>query len=290
MSWECASWPSSNLPMRSRNWGESPIFCANGLYPSPGPILPAANDCCRSVFQLPWSRIIESVERIAQSHQLFADRLGNDVEQPLRGFPQRQDVQNMTNISNNLTVMARELDDARDKSDKLTKKGGKASTQKVDAASSKLESATQQWESQSPFIFETLQVLDESRVNLLRDLLTQFQTHESDRAQRDSDISVETLAMMLEISTEREVQSFVQKVTAGKAQLPPSRTATRRSTTHMSQNSAASQPSVPSTPNTSQPPQEDDASEHNSVPNSEAKPGKSAGHIWHEINVLFADQ
>ncbi|KKP06411.1 hypothetical protein THAR02_01462 [Trichoderma harzianum] len=224
------------------------------------------------VFQLPWSRIIESVERIAQSHQLFADRLGNDVEQPLRGFPQRQDVQNMANISNNLTVMARELDDARDKSDKLTKKGGKASTQKVDAASSKLESATQQWESQSPFIFETLQVLDESRVNLLRDLLTQFQTHESDRAQRDSDISVETLAMMLEISTEREVQSFVQKVTAGKAQLPPSRTATRRSTTHMSQNSAASQPSVPSTPNTSQPPQEDDASEHNSVLNSEAKP------------------
>ncbi|EHK20694.1 uncharacterized protein TRIVIDRAFT_49781 [Trichoderma virens Gv29-8] len=223
------------------------------------------------VFQMPWSRIIESVERIAQSHQLFADRLGNDVEQPLRGFPQRQDVQNMTNISNNLTVMARELDDARDRSDKLTKKGGKASTQKVDAASSKLESATQQWESQSPFIFETLQVLDESRVNLLRDLLTQFQTHESDRAQRDSDISVETLANMLEISTEREVQSFVQKVTAGKAQLP-SRTTTRRSTTHMSQNSATSQPSVPTTPNTSQPPPDDDASEHNSVLNSEAKP------------------
>ncbi|KAL7928286.1 Muniscin C-terminal mu homology domain-containing protein [Trichoderma chlorosporum] len=223
------------------------------------------------VFQLPWSRIIESIDRIAQSHQLFADRLGNDVEQPLRGFPQRQDVQGMTNISNNLTVMARELDEARDRSEKLTKKGGKASTQKVDAASSKLESATQQWESQSPFIFETLQVLDESRVNLLRDLLTQFQTHESDRAQRDSDIAVETLAMMLDISTEREVQSFVQKVTAGKAQ-PPPRTATRRSTTHMSQNSATSQPSVPSTPNTSQPLPDDDASEHNSVPNSEAKP------------------
>ncbi|KAL7800273.1 Muniscin C-terminal mu homology domain-containing protein [Trichoderma ceciliae] len=223
------------------------------------------------VFQLPWSRIIDSVERIAQSHQLFADRLGNDVEQPLRAFPQRPDVQNMNNISNNLTVMARELDDARDRSDKLTKKGGKASTQKVDAASSKLESASQQWESQSPFIFETLQVLDESRVNMLRDLLTQFQTHESDRAQRGTDISVETLAMMLEISTEREVQGFVQKVTAGKAQ-PPSRTATRRSTTHTSQHSA-SQPSAPSTPNpASQPPPEDDVSEHNSLPNNEVKP------------------
>ncbi|UKZ94748.1 uncharacterized protein TrAFT101_009600 [Trichoderma asperellum] len=223
------------------------------------------------VFQVPWSRIIESVERNAQSHQLFADRLGNDVEQPLRAFPQRQDTQNMTNIANNLAVMARELDDARSQSDKLTKKGGKASTQKVDLASSKLESATQQWESQSPFIFETLQVLDESRVNLLRDLLTQLQTHESDRAQRSSDIAVETLAQMLEISTEREVQSFVQKVTAGKSSLPPSRTATRRSTTHMSQNSASGT-SAPSTPNPSQPPPEDDVSEHNSLPNNEAKP------------------
>lgn len=181
----------------------------------------------------------------------------------------------MTNISNNLTVMARELDEARDRSDKLTKKGGKASTQKVDAASSKLESATQQWESQAPFIFETLQVLDESRVNMLRDLLTQWQTHESDRAQRGTDIAVETLAMMLEISTEREVQAFVNKVTAGKAQLPPpSRTTTRRSTTHMSQNSA-SQPSVPSTPNPASQPPDDDVSEHNSLPNNEAKPGKS---------------
>lgn len=225
-----------------------------------------------SVFQVPWSRVIESVERNAQSHQLFADRLGNDVEQPLRAFPQRQDTQNMTNIANNLATMARELDDARSQSDKLTKKGGKASTQKVDLASSKLESATQQWESQSPFIFETLQVLDESRVNLLRDLLTQLETHESDRAQRGSDIAVETLAQMLEISTEREVQSFVQKVTAGKSSLPPSRTATRRSTTHMSQNSASGT-SAPSTPNPSQPPPEDDASEHNSIPNNEAKPG-----------------
>jgi predicted nucleic acid-binding Zn-ribbon protein len=225
----------------------------------------------RSVFQLPWSRIIESVERLAQSHQLFADRVGNDVEQPLRNFHQRQDVVNMTNISNNLTTMARELDEARDRSDKLTKKGGKASAQKVDAASSKLEAATQQWESQAPFIFETLQVLDESRVDLLRDLLTQFQTHESDRAQRDTDIAVETLAMMLEISTEREVQAFVQKVTAGKAQLPP-RTATRRSA--VSQNSG----SVPSTPNPTQPPPDDDVSEHNSLPNTEGKPGELLNH------------
>ncbi|KAK5991476.1 hypothetical protein PT974_09759 [Cladobotryum mycophilum] len=142
---------------------------------------------------------------------------------------------------------------------------------KVDAASSKLELATQQWESQSPFIFETLQALDESRVNMLRDLLTQYQTHESDQAQRVQDTAVETLAIMLEINTDREVHGFVQKVTQGKAQLPH-RVATRRSSTLGTQTSASGPPSAPPTPNpASQPGLEDDASEHNSLPN-EGKP------------------
>jgi hypothetical protein len=40
----------------------------------------------------------------------------------------------MTTIQGNLASMARDLEDAQDKSDKLSKKGGKASALKVDAA------------------------------------------------------------------------------------------------------------------------------------------------------------
>jgi F-BAR domain only protein len=134
----------------------------------------------------------------------------------------------MNTISTNLATMAKALEEAQDKSEKLGKKGGKASTQKVDAASSKLDSATQQWESQAPFIFESLQALDESRVNQLRDLLTQFQTHEADCAQRIQDKSADTLAQVLEISSETEIHAFVNKATAGRARLP-TRTSTRRS-------------------------------------------------------------
>ena len=75
------------------------------------------------------------------------------MEGPLRAFQQRPDYLNMHNISSNLGAIAKDLEDAQDKADKLNKKGGKASAQKVDAATSRLESASQQWESQAPFIF-----------------------------------------------------------------------------------------------------------------------------------------
>lgn len=221
----------------------------------------------------------EAVERIAQSHHQFADNMEQDVERPLRAFQQRRDVQNIYNISNNLVTMAKDLEDAQEKSDKLTRKGGKASTQKVDAVASRLESTTQQWESQAPFIYETLQALDESRVNLLRDLMTQYQTHESDHAQRVQETTAETLAAMLEINTDAEIQGFVMKTTAGKIP-PPTRASTRRSSVIVSQGSMVDRPTTPATPNTgSQPPAaEDGHSEANSL-QSEPRPGKLPGSV-----------
>jgi len=112
--------------------------------------------------------------------------------------------------------MARELEDATEKSDKLNKKGGKASAQKVDQAAARLETATQQWESQAPFIFETLQALDEQRINHLRDVLTQYETHEVDQAGRTQSAAEEVLNIMLEVNTSEEIRNFAQRTTAGK--------------------------------------------------------------------------
>jgi hypothetical protein len=125
-------------------------------------------------------------------------------------------MQNIQTISANLQTMAKELDDAADKSEKLSKKGGRANAQKVDQAAARLESATQQWESQAPFIFETLQALDEQRINHLRDVLTQFETHEVDQATRTQAAAEEVLNVMLEVNTAQEIQNFVQRTTAGK--------------------------------------------------------------------------
>ncbi|PFH59910.1 hypothetical protein XA68_11709 [Ophiocordyceps unilateralis] len=172
------------------------------------------------VFHAPWMRILESVDRIAKSHHLFAERIEKDVEYPLRAYQQRRDYQNMHNISSNLAVLARDLDDAQDKAEKLNRRGGKANSQKVEAATTRLESAAQQWESQAPFVFETLQVVDESRVNQLRDLLTQYQTQEASQAQRAQDNAVEALAAMLEISTDKEIKDFARRAAENKLPLP----------------------------------------------------------------------
>jgi len=177
------------------------------------------------IFQAPWDKILSSTDGIAASHHLFAQRIDKDVEQPLRNFQNKKEMQNMQTISANLNTMARELDDATEKSEKLNRKGGKANAQKVDQAATRLESASQTWESQAPFVYETLQALDEQRINHLRDVLTQFETHEIDQATRTQAAAEEVLNVMLEVNTAQEVQNFVQKAIAGKPKVE------RRSTT-----------------------------------------------------------
>ncbi|KAK3318997.1 Muniscin C-terminal mu homology domain-containing protein [Apodospora peruviana] len=171
------------------------------------------------VFQGPWDKILQSTDAIATSHQIFAQRVEKDVEQALRSFQNKKEMQNIHTISANLHTMSKELEDATEKSDKLSKKGGKANAQKVDQASSRLEAATQQWESQAPFIFETLQALDEQRINHLRDVLTQFGTHEVDQSSRTQKAAEEVLNTMLEVNTAQEIQNFAQRTTAGKPKL-----------------------------------------------------------------------
>lgn len=148
----------------------------------------------------------------------------------------------------NLASVAKEFEDAQDKSEKLAKKGNKASTQKVDAAATRLSSASQQWESQAPFIFESLQVLDEGRVNQLRDLLTQLLTHESDQAQRTQVAASETLQNILEIETAKEVEAFAKKVTNGRMKIDrPPAPDTRRSSAAEAQSQLSPPPTASTT-------------------------------------------
>lgn len=182
------------------------------------------------IFQPSWDKILRSTDAAAASHQVFAQRVDKDVEQALRQFQNRKDVQNMHTMSTNLATMARELDDAKDKVEKLSRKGGKASALKVDAATARLESASSQWESQAPFILETLQALDEQRCNHLRDVLTQLQTHDVEQSERLRAAATDALATILEADTTMEVENFANRVTGGRARKdrrpPPERTPT----------------------------------------------------------------
>ena len=169
-----------------------------------------------SVFQVPWQSIVASTESLAESHSIFAQKIENDVERPLRDFQTKnREMQGITTIQGNLTSMAKELEDAHKRLEKLQAKGTKADTNKVSFAAANVQDASQQWQSQAPFVFEQLQALDESRVNRLRDVLTQLQTHEVDQLERSRVTAESCLNVLLNVDTTDEISAFVAKGTGG---------------------------------------------------------------------------
>jgi F-BAR domain only protein len=173
-------------------------------------------NACASVFHIPWKKIVNATEEIASSHQTLSQRIEEDVEKPLRTFAAtNREMQGISTIQGNLVSMAKELDEAQERSEKLQKKGGKASAAKVDRATTQLQGAEQQWNSQAPFIFETLQALDETRLNHLRDVLTQYTTHQGDLMSRNTAAVEQTLNSLLEIDTSQEIKNWSQAGVAG---------------------------------------------------------------------------
>ncbi|KAF2012266.1 hypothetical protein BU24DRAFT_426122 [Aaosphaeria arxii CBS 175.79] len=205
------------------------------------------------VFSTPWQKIVSATEAVAESHHQLAQKIDADVERPLRDFATtNREVQAMATISGNLAAMSKEIETAKKKSDKLRDKGTKAEASKVANAVGDVEKATLQWESQAPYVFEKLQAVDESRLDHLRDVLTQFQTHEVDQVERSRISAEETLNVLLNIETADEIKTFVLRVQSGERQQP----VRKQSNTATPSRSLAPPPSTPH-----QPPAEDDRSQ-----------------------------
>lgn len=239
------SYSCSRCPTNPQNWGESSQ--CHATRPSRLDVTSLTWCLSFSIFQPPWDKVLRSTDAIAASHHLFSQRVEKDVEQTLRQFQSRGDVQNMQTMAVNLSGMAKELEDARDKVEKLSRKGGKASALKMDAATARLEAATSQWESQAPFILETLQALDEQRCNHLRDVLTQYETHEVDQSDRLRSAANDVLATILEADTTKEVENFVTRVTAGRPRTEKMPVATGRTPPNMTRQSTSTNAHPPST-------------------------------------------
>jgi F-BAR domain only protein len=176
------------------------------------------------VFATPWRKIVSSCESLAESHQILAQKIETDIERPLREFSSTsRDMQAMATISGNLASMAKDIDASQRKADKLKLKGEKAAAGKVASATSEVENAQSQWDSQAPYVFEKLQDVDESRCDRLRDLLTQFQTHEVDQVERNRVSAEDCLNAILNIETADEIKTWAAKAVSGKPKLerPP---------------------------------------------------------------------
>ena len=149
----------------------------------------------------------------------------------------------VTTVQGNLNALARDFDEAQKKADKLAGKKGKGDGTKVALALSSVQEASQQWESQAPYIFEQLQALDEHRVNHLRDVLTQLQTHEMDQLEKSRGVAEIVLNALLSVNTADEISTFVAMTSEGVPSLTAPRRASRPATS-----SAAAPPLDPPTP------------------------------------------
>ncbi|KIW02971.1 uncharacterized protein PV09_05632 [Verruconis gallopava] len=166
------------------------------------------------IFQIPWQKMINSIEGVASAHYGLAQSIGSDVEVPLREWASKdRDMVQMTNMVGNIHAIAKELESAQKKSEKLSSKGGKADAGKVANASSEVENALQQWKSQAPFVFERLQAVDEARVDNMRDLLTQYQTSLIEAGSALSESAEDSLNALLNMQTADEIKTFVMKTT-----------------------------------------------------------------------------
>lgn len=204
--------PESHNEMEVHHWGISHFPHSSG---SP--------DRTR-IFQLPWQRIIESTESLAQSHESLAQKIEIDAEAPLRQFATKnREMQGLSTTQANLASVAKDFDNAQKKADKLKDKIGRLSSARAANATSTADDAIQQWETQAPYMFEQLQALDEVRVNHLRDVLTQYQTHEVDGIEQNRKPAELCLNALLNIETADEIKTFAARISTEPRQAPVAR-------------------------------------------------------------------
>jgi len=179
------------------------------------------------VFSVPWTTLTNSMDTLAESHSSLASKIEVDIEKPLRDFERsNREMQAMSTMQGNTASMARDVEKAQQKTDKLQVKGERAESNRVANASSDLDNARIQWETQAPYVFETLQSLDEARLNQLRDLLTQFQTLEVDQVEKNRVAAEQCLNILLNIEVQDEIKIFSLKAVTNK---PNTRTPSRSS-------------------------------------------------------------
>lgn len=158
---------------------------------------------------MPWQRIVSGTENLAASHETLATKMETDVENPLRNWATRnREMQGLSTAQANLNTLAKELSAAQ----KKAAKGGR----RADTASSNVEEASRQWEAQAPYVFEQLQAVDETRCNHLRDVLTQFQTHEVDSIEKNKLSAESCLNALLNVETADEIKTFAARASTGR--------------------------------------------------------------------------
>ncbi|EPS35473.1 hypothetical protein H072_11149 [Dactylellina haptotyla CBS 200.50] len=170
------------------------------------------------LFHAPWQRIVNSTASLATSHFAYSQKLETEVERPIREFStSNKEWQSLRTMEGNLNGLAKAIDSNEDKVEKMKKKGKRAEPAKVAEATSSLKDALGNWESQSPFIFEQFQAVDEARITQLRESLTRMQTLELDQMDHMKGLMEGTVQALLDVNTMDEIKAFTNRVCGNKS-------------------------------------------------------------------------
>ncbi|KAK6515708.1 hypothetical protein TWF281_004299 [Arthrobotrys megalospora] len=170
------------------------------------------------LFQAPWQRIVSSTTALAHSHHIYCQKLETEVERPIREFStSNKEWASLRTMEGNLNGLAKAIDTNEDKVEKLKKKGKRAEPSKVAEATAGLKEALTNWESQSPFIFEQFQAVDEARITQLRESLTRMQTLELDQMDHHKTLMEATVQSLLDVNTMDEIKAFAHRVCGNKS-------------------------------------------------------------------------
>ncbi|KAJ5682545.1 hypothetical protein N7462_005710 [Penicillium macrosclerotiorum] len=221
------------------------------------------NGAALGIFQIPWQRIINATEALAVSHETLATKIEEDVERPLREYSNKnRDMQSMPGIQSNLASLAKNVEAAQKKVEKAKGKGTKGASNLASAIAS-ADEMNQQWESRAPFVFEQLQAADEGRLNHLRDVLTQLETHEVDQVERGRQAAESCLNVLLNVETADEIKTFAAKMAGNRIPLSPVTSRRQASQSDIAPPPAATPPQADA-PLAPPPPIQDDAASQRS--------------------------
>ena len=163
-----------------------------------------------------WKDLEKSTRESSRGSQVFATRIRQDVEQPIRQFVKTTQWTDVKGLHDMFDSLAESYSSYEQQLEKLHRKPGK-NQQQMNIAQHSLDETRSQWESQAPYVLEQIQTADEGRLAYLKSALTTFVTVEEDRYKMSLKESEVILNSVLSFEPSNEVSAFANQVERGEA-------------------------------------------------------------------------
>ena len=163
----------------------------------------------------PWKHIIGNLQTLSYGHSKFANKLSQDLINPLSAYDRTAESGSMGLLERNMSAIAKDIQAAENKVQKADTSKSKNKSAKQSEALEDSKKARARWDSEIPNSFEKLQQVDESRIAFFKDALVRFETSSIDLHSTQIKLSEASVAALLEISPTDEPMDFVSKKLSG---------------------------------------------------------------------------